>query len=529
MPQTEPKVADGGRASKCSPATAAMAERDVRASFDGIVDWLEGQAREPRKFIGVETALVPRVFALGRLLVRLYLALRSARVAEALSARTRVDGQWYERRPPQKRWLGMFFGKVSYWRDYLLPEGRKGHGFHPLDKELGLTSDRFSLHVVSMACRLAVQVPFEQARRLLQRFLGWSPAHKVIEHMVLGLGTHAERYFEQMPAPEGDGEVLVTQIDLKAIPTARDRELSRRRGTRRRNPHPESARHRGRHKRREYGPKRRRRKGDKSKNGKAATLVVMYTLRVSPEDGLLLGPINKVVYASFASKRHAFIWARRQAEKRGFHPGSNRLMQFVSDGDRHFPDYLAEYFADYAEHELLCSIDLPHVMEYLWAAGTAQHKEGSDELAAWAREQKTRLLESRADLILADLRRWLELIPKSGPGNKSKRSSVEAAIQYIDNNLDRIDYQYLRECDLELGSGAVEGAVNHVIGLRLDKGGMRWIRERAQAVLQLRCIEINGHWDDFIRWTQTQLHATSSPIAPRLLRTSPAPIMDLAA
>jgi hypothetical protein len=526
MPQAALKVLDGGRASKCSPTTTV--ERDARAEFDGVVEWIKEQACEPRLFFGVERALVSRVFALGRLLVRLYLAMREERIAEALPSRSRVDGQWYERRPAQRRSLGTFFGKVSYPRSYLLPEGRKGHGFHPLDKELGLTADRFSLHVISLACRLAVLVPFEQARRLLQRFLGWSPAHKVIERMVLGLGSYVEQYFEEMPAPVGDGEVLVTQIDLKCIPTARERELKRRRGKRRPNPHPGSARHRGRHKRREYGPKRRRRKGDKSKNGKAATLVVMYTLRVSPEDGLLLGPINKVVYASFACKRHAFAWAKRQAEKRGFYPGSNQLMQFVSDGDRHFPDYIAEYFGDYAEHELLCTIDLPHVMEYLWSAGTARYKEGSTELATWARRQKTRLLESRADLILADLRRWLDQIPKSGPGNKAKRASLKAAIRYLENNIDRIDYQYVRECDLELASGAVEGAVNHVIGLRLDKGGMRWIRERAHALLQLRCIEINGQWDDFIQWVQERLHVSTSTV-PRLLRTSPAHILDLVA
>ena len=44
----------------------------------------------------------------------------------------------------------------------------------------------------------------------------------------------------------------------------------------------------------------------------------------------------------------------------------------------------------------------------------------------------------------------------------------------------------------------VEGAIKHVIGKRCDHGGMRWIKERAEAVLQLRCIEINGDWDAFI-------------------------------
>jgi hypothetical protein len=44
-----------------------------------------------------------------------------------------------------------------------------------------------------------------------------------------------------------------------------------------------------------------------------ATLVVMYTLKM--KDGLLLGPINKRVYGSFAPKRHAFAWAAREATK----------------------------------------------------------------------------------------------------------------------------------------------------------------------------------------------------------------------
>ena len=38
----------------------------------------------------------------------------------------------------------------------------------------------------------------------------------------------------------------------------------------------------------------------------------------------------------------------------------------------------------------------------------------------------------------------------------------------------------------------VEGAARYVVGERLDNSGMRWIEERAEAVLLLRCIEVNG-------------------------------------
>jgi len=61
-----------------------------------------------------------------------------------------------------------------------------------------------------------------------------------------------------------------------------------------------------------------------------------------------------------------------------------------------------------------------------------------------------------------------------------------------------MNYDELIDRDLELGTGAVEGAIKHIMGRRLDNGGMRWIKQRAEAVLQLRCIEVNGDWEAFV-------------------------------
>jgi hypothetical protein len=43
-----------------------------------------------------------------------------------------------------------------------------------------------------------------------------------------------------------------------------------------------------------------------------------------------------------------------------------------------------------------------------------------------------------------------------------------------------------------IATGVVEGAARYVVGERLDNSGMRWIEERAEAVLLLRCIEVSG-------------------------------------
>ena len=48
--------------------------------------------------------------------------------------------------------------------------------------------------------------------------------------MVLGFGRHTTEWFEQLPPPKNDGQVLVIQIDSKGTPTATEEELNKRRG-----------------------------------------------------------------------------------------------------------------------------------------------------------------------------------------------------------------------------------------------------------------------------------------------------------
>src|SRR5699024_11050622 len=125
-------------------------------------------------------------------------------------------------------------------------------------------------------------------------------------------------------APEDDGEVLVIEIDGKAVPTATQQELDKRRGPRAEPTHNPSPRHRGRQKRATNPKRPRRKKGDKSKNGKGGTMVVMYTLR-RRGTRRLEGPVNRRHYVTFASKRRAFEVARREAHKRGFAPDKGRV------------------------------------------------------------------------------------------------------------------------------------------------------------------------------------------------------------
>lgn len=498
-----------------SPAEDARAfedsqtvEQHCREQFEALLAEVQGAAAEPKTVSWFGPRLLRQVLALAQLFYLLFLTLAEERQSETLPGEMWRGNRKYRRRARQPRVVGTLFGKLRYWRTYFSCD-ETNQGFYPLDDALGMTRDGFTLPVIGWVSRLASKMAYETAGGLFAAFFGWAPATRTIEEMVLGLGAYAQRYQEQAGPPAGDGEVLVIQIDSKGVPMASEEELQKRCGKRAPNPHPDSKRHRGRDKRKRRSPKKRKSADDKSKNAKMATLVVMYTLKKTTDEHdrpKLLGPKNVRIFGSFGPKKVAFATARREAIKRGFGPGSGQLIQFVNDGDENLDQYRHEYFGDYPEEEILATADLPHVLEYLWSAAPSLCPEG--ERAAWVAKQKKRLLQSRADLIRQEMAEALERIPKKGPGNKAKRERLEDALRYLTSNAERLDYQRVAHLDLELASGMVEGVVKNVLGLRFDHGGMRWIVRRAEALLQLRCIEMNGQWDDFLAWLDGELDKT---------------------
>lgn len=520
--------------------TVALVEARTREQFSEL---LRLTRERETSFFEFERRLIPLVAALGRLLMALFLSRRHHALRTVPSEI--VEGKRFERRTPQGRWLGTTYGRVRYWRTYMYgPDG----GYYPLDRELGLPSSSFSTHLSGLMACMATKMSYAAATVVLRTFLYWTPCTTSIEKTVLGLGARTAAWFEQAPVPEDDGEVLVIQPDGKCPPTATDEELRKRRGKRKPSQVPGSKRHRGgkrsklrrrnarptdvtdsqrhkrRKKRRERGKKPRRKKGQKSKNGRMVTTLVMYTLRrgVDAEGNpVLKGPVNRRVYASFASKRHAFAIARREANRRGFTPDSGKPVQFVMDGDEDLERYAKEFFP-----EAILTLDVYHAIEYVWAAGRSIHREGSKALVEWVDEQRDRLFRGHVKAILRDLRKAFEAIPTTGPGNKGRRERLEDTITYFEKRVHMMNYAELIEQDLEYCSGAVEGAVRYVVSQRFDSAGMRWIRERAEALLQLRCIEINGDWDAFMQFVHANGpgRANAPPAHRRLMAKEPEPL-----
>lgn len=495
-------------------------KEEIDIQVNDIIKWIIGFTG--KNFMEFEKPLRILVFGLGTLFINLFFYVREEKLKHSLRINTNTEN----RQGPNCRIFNTIFGKVRYWRTYIYKKNIKG-GYYPLDIELGLPLDGFSMMVRSFATKIATKMSYAQTVTVLSLFLEWSPCQTTIEEMVIGLGKYTEEYFELAPAPKNDGEILIIQIDSKAVPTATDEELKKRCGKRANNPHKDSPRHRDRINRKGRDSKKRRKKGDKAKNGKMATIVVMYTLRKS-EDGTLEGPINKKVYASFAPKRHAVAIARREADKRGFKTGNGKLIQLVTDGDNDLARYIEESFP-----KTYHTIDMFHVLEYLWEAGGIFYKEGSNDLAEWVYSQKKKLCAGKVSEIIEDLKKRLARLSKSGSGMAKRIELLTKVINYLEKRIEKMNYDDLLKQDLEIGSGAVEGAVKNVIAKRFDNGGMRWIKERAEMLLQLRCIEVNGDWDNFIEYvhekTSTQAQETQHNFFLKSDKPPPLPTYGLAA
>jgi hypothetical protein len=478
------------------PVSSASAEAEARAAFEDVVQFCRGCDAPFGRF---EVRLFVFMAALGLRLIGLFLCARRERLdVQALLA----DGNWRLGDEQAERTLKTAYGNVRYGRPYLVARDG-GCGFFPLDAELGLSNDRLSPWVMQWVARLATRMSFAAARMVCRAALNWAPATETIEQVVLGLGRYAAPFVQQQPAPEGDGEVLIIESDGKCAPTATAAELDKRRGQRR--PRHEKdctcgcQRHRGKSKRQARGSKKRRKRGDKSKNGKEATVIVMYTLRRGP-DGKLHGPINKKIWGTFAGRKAAAQWARAAATKRGFGPETTKTVQIILDGVVSLKSDLEALFP-----KAIFTVDVCHVVEKLWKVGRQFHPEGSAALQEWVDDLKALLYAGAVKDLLDILRGLLQNASKHGPGTKGRREVLEEVIGYMEKRLDMMRYGQWLEQDLVIASGQAEGTVRQLVGERFDCAGMRWLQGKAEALLHLRCIELNGDWQHFFAWTQKRI------------------------
>lgn len=494
------------------PTTIMRAEREVQHAIERVRRCAE--RKDMATLVAIERELWSALLALGRALMALFLVRCAARPRSSTywhaGVRYALDTEM--RRTSD---IGTRFGKVRFARPIGHAIGGRSRADLPIDRELGLCSG-FTLGTVTAVVQLCALMAFGTARRMFAEFHEWAPSPRAVLRMVDAVGAEARDFLDASAVPEDDGEVLVIQVDGRGAPMISATEHARRRQRRRRF---KGTRRRGRRLRRREHPRPRRRKGDKSKNAKVAFVGVIYTLRATRYGWE--GPINKRLIATFESHDALFRWLSEHAIRRGY--GHKRCF-FLADGSDHIWRCQQRYFS-----EAIPCIDWYHIAEKLWEAGGCLHREGSDALRQWVAEQQRRLRRGKVAQVLTELSDSHSAIPKTGPGNKGRRTRLLAIMEYLGEHQHRMRYAELRRDDLDIGTGAVEGAVRNLVGLRLDGPGMRWGRDRAEMILHLRCIALNGQWADFCTYLESRpLRLAGKPAPARTHDAKPQQLREAA-
>ncbi len=479
--------------------TIERAGRDVQSAIERVRRCAE--SKDTTTLAAVERELWTALLHLGRAVMALFLVRYAARprplTYEHDGGRFALDTDTRRRSE-----IGTRFGKVAFVRAVGRPIGGRRRTDLPIDRELGVCSG-FSLGTVTAVVQLCALMAFGTARRLFAEFHEWAPSSRSTLRMVDAVGAEARGFLDADAAPDDDGEVLVIQVDGRGAPMISATEHARRCQRRRKT---KGTKRHGRRLRRREHPRPRRKKGDKSKNAKVAFVGVIYTLRATRHGWE--GPINKRLIATFESHEALFRWLAVHAERRGY--GRKRCF-FLADGSDHIWRNQQIYFP-----KAVACIDWYHVAEKLWEAGGCLHPEGSAPLRQWVTEQLGKLRRGKVADVLEDMATAHNAISKTGPGNKGRRKRLLAILEYLTAHEQRMPYAALRRDDLDIGTGAVEGAVRNLVGLRLDGPGMRWGRDRAEMILHLRCIVLNEQWGDFCRLLERRtLKLAATPIPAR--------------
>jgi hypothetical protein len=459
----------------------------LRHDFQELIEYVTGEGSRSRTAYEVEFTLFRRLLALGALLLRLFFIRRAAdRPSESVYA---ADGT--ELKYVDQRWTTYFsvFGKIRFRRHYFHAAGHKG--VCPLDAELSLPPRCYSDLLRDWVEHSATNESYTESLRGLNRIFGISVSKQALETGIQEDAVDVEAFYEQKetPSTEQEGSILVVQADGKGVPMKRDE------------PAVQAAR---------------RGKGQKRAKKKEAVVTAIYTIdpyQRTPQDVVdaLVPkqekaeqsdkspsqrpvPVGKEVRATLEGKDAAFArLTRRVTQREGTHIQHHVAL---TDGAESLQNRMLEL------PSFTLVLDIIHAIEYLWDAANALLGETHPQRTHWVRERLLRILSGQTLAVI----QGLENAMSDASLSSAQREALKTTIGYYRRNSPYMHYDQYLQNGWPIGTGVVEGACGHLVKDRMEQSGMRWTRQGAQALLDLRAVRINDDWNAYQRFHRQQQH-----------------------
>jgi hypothetical protein len=395
----------------------------------------------------------------------------------------------YTHRRLRTRSLKTIFGSVEIKR---MGYSRSGApSIYPLDQALALPARSFSYELQRRLVKAAVQNPFHESVGAVADLTGVSVPKRSLEEILRGAALDFDAFYQERDAAPSNGSILVAAVDGKGIPMVK----------------PAGAQ-----------PSVRLTKGQKANKKRMATVAAVFTRapwvrtpeqvveslfrtqRQTPVAGQTPPrPENKRVWASLLKGKTAVMEEVAQEMQRR-DPQGIKTRVAVTDGERALQILVEGTLG------VTLILDLLHVLEKLWKAAYVFHPEGSLEAELWVLDHTLRILFGDVSQVVKGIRQSVTKRGLSG----ARRKTLCSVADYLYRNRARMRYDEYLAKGWPIASGPVEGACKNLIKDRMERSGVRWTEEMAEAIVQLRAIYLSGdfdrYWSFHIAKDQQRLH-----------------------
>jgi len=385
------------------------------------------------------------------------------------------------------------FGELEIERYvYAERDGQKVE-FAAVDARLGLPESKFSYLLQDWDQTFAMEQPFGKVNMTVEKILGLKQHVDSLERMNREMAQPVETFhaLQEAPAAEQEGEIFVQTADGKGVPIRR--------------PADTPPIHDHRHQR-----------GPKPDRKKMATVGAVYSIdpfRRTPEEvvqSLFRDPDQTRPKSQRPRPKHrrmramlnhtnregdaidgrgaVFGWISDEMAQR--HADSDKPIVCIMDGEKSLWE-MRDLFQ--GQLGMVDVLDLLHVTPRLWDAASLFHSRDSKAAEKFVRDRVLRILQGKVGAVIRGLRRMGTTHKLSG----KKLTDLNKICGYFATNRRRMRYDEYLACGYPIASGVIEGACRHVIKDRLERTGMSWVPQGAQAMLDLRCIYLTEQWEEF--------------------------------
>ena len=353
--------------------------------------------------------------------------------------------------------------------------GQCGHGLAPRDADLGVAGESMSPGLAAMTDRAAADGPFAKAAGLLEDLAGVHLTVKRVERS-------AEASGSAKATAERDRATLITARKLVPLPPSPlpDKLYAAIDGTGVPVTAKEAAGREG-----------------KGEDGRARTrevkLAVFFTQDRLDKDGY---PVRDRDSSSYIATFEPAATFADLVEAEGIRRGAGHVRQLtiLGDGAAWIWNIATARFPEATQ-----IVDLFHAREHLHELARSLEFMLGDQRQDWLTARLEDLDHGDIDGICAAARAY--------PLEGVKKTELDTALGYFENNAPRMRYHWFRSRGLFVGSGLVEAGCKAVIGQRLKQSGMRWTVPGADAIIALRCREASSQWEAICNRPRTQTGA----------------------